>query len=57
VAVIRSREVAVKQGMLKYYLTGDAIGTKVSGHCRQGGRTSGVAVKMGSTVGPFLTQT
>ena len=49
VAVIRSREVAVIRG----YLTGDAIGTKVSGHCRQGGHTSGVAVKRGSTVGPF----
>lgn len=52
-AVIQSREVAVNQG----YLTGDAIGTKVSGHCRQGGHTSGVAVKRGSTIGPFLTQT
>ena len=47
VAVIRSREVAAKQGFLLYYSLWHAIGTKVSG---QGGRLSGVAVKRGSTV-------
>ena len=49
-AVIRSREVAAIQGFLKYYLNGDAVGTKVSVRNRQGGRYSGVAVKRGSTV-------
>ena len=31
-------------------LNGDAVGTKVSGRHRQGGRLSGVVVKRGSTV-------
>ena len=37
-------------GTLSTILYGDAIGTKVSGRYRQGGRPSGVAVKRGSTV-------
>ena len=46
-AVIRIREVAVKQGFLK---NGDTVRTKVSVHYRQGGRESGVAIRRGSTV-------
>ena len=38
------------RGFLSTILYGDAIGTKVSGRYRQGGRPSGVAVKRGSTV-------
>ena len=49
VAVIRSRKVAAKQGFVKYNPYGGAVGTKVSGRNRQGGRPSGVAVR-GSTV-------
>ena len=49
-AIIQSREVAVNQGFLKYYLNGDAVGTKVSGCYRQGGRSSEVVVKKGSTI-------
>ena len=41
---------AAKQGVFMYYSNRDAIGTKVSGRNRQGGRLSGVAVKRGSTV-------
>ena len=40
--------------MIVLQLYGDAVGTKVSGRCRQGGRSSGVAVKRGSTVGITL---
>ena len=50
VPVIRSRGVAAKQGFLKYYTKGDAIGTKVSVRYRESGRLSGVVVKRGSTV-------
>ena len=32
----------------KYYF--NAVGTKVSGHYREGGHSSGVAIKRGSTV-------
>jgi hypothetical protein len=39
------------RGFLSTILYGDAIRTKVSGRYRQGGRSSGVAVKRGSTVG------
>ena len=42
------REVATNQGFYMYYL--NAVGTKVSGHYREGGRSSGVAIKRGSTV-------
>ena len=38
------------RGFLSTILYGDAVGTKVSGRFRQGGRSSGVAVKKGSTV-------
>ena len=38
------------RGFLSTILYGDAIRTKVSGRYRQGGRSSGVAVKRGSTV-------
>ena len=38
------------RGFLSTILYGDAVGTKVSGRYRQGGRSSGVAVKRGSTV-------
>ena len=41
------------RGFLSTILYGDAIGTKVSGRYRQGGRPSGVAVKRGSTVYPY----
>ena len=41
---------AAKQGFLKYYTKGDAIGTKVSVRYRESGRLSGVVVKRGSTV-------
>ena len=51
-AVIRSREVAAKQGFFCTIPYGNAIGTKVNGRNRQGGRLSGVAVKRGSTVHP-----
>ena len=44
-AVIRSTGVAAKQGFLKYYTKGDAIGTKVSVRYRESGRLSGVVVK------------
>ena len=49
-AIIWSREVAANQGFLKYYLNGDAVGTKVSGRYRQGGHSSEVVVKKGSTI-------
>ena len=42
------------RGFLSTILYGDAIGTKVSGRYRQGGRPSGVAVKRGSTVFPLI---
>ena len=42
------------RGFLRTLLYGDAIGTKVSGRYRQGGRPSGVAVKRGSTVDHYL---
>ena len=40
------------RGLLSTIMYGDAVGTKVimSGRSRQGGRSSGVAVKRGSTV-------
>ena len=38
------------RGFLSIILNGDAVGTKVSGRHRQGGRLSGVVVKRGSTV-------
>ena len=38
------------RGFLSTILNGDAGGTKVSVHHRQGGRASGVVVKRGSTV-------
>ena len=38
------------RGFLSTIIYGDAVGTKVSGRSRQGGRSSGVAVKRGSTV-------
>ena len=50
VAVVRSRGWPPTRGFLSTILYGDAIGTKVSGRYRQGGRPSGVAVKRGSTV-------
>ena len=50
VAIIWSRGAATNQDFLCTILYGDAVGTKVSGRYRQGGRSSGVAVKMGSTV-------
>ena len=40
----------LNRGFLSTILNGDAVGTKVSGRYRQGGRSSGVAVKRGSTV-------
>ena len=40
--------VATNQGFYKYYF--NAGGTKISGHYREGGRSSGVAIKWGSTV-------
>ena len=42
------RGVVTKQGYLKCYSNDN--GTKVSGCCREGGHTSGVAIKRGSTV-------
>ena len=50
VAVVRSRGWPPTRDFLSTILYGDAIGTKVSGRYRQGGRPSGVAVKRGSTV-------
>ena len=49
-AMIRNREVITKQGSLMHYSNRDAVGTKVSGHYRQGGCLSGVSVKRGTTV-------
>ena len=52
-SIIRTREVAAKQGFLKYsntILNGNAVGTKVSVRHRLGGHESGVFVKRGSTV-------
>ena len=49
-AVVRSREVAAKQGFLMYYTKGVAIGTEVSVRYKESGRFSGVVVKRGSTV-------
>ena len=40
---------ATKQGYLTYYSKHNAIGTKVSVHCRRG-HLSGVFTKRGSTV-------
>ena len=37
-------------GFLGTILYGDAVGTKVSGCYREGGRLAGVAIKRGSTV-------
>ena len=42
------RGVATNQGFYKYHF--NAMGTKVSGHYREGGLSSGVAIKRGSTV-------
>ena len=42
------RGVATNQGFYKYYF--NAVGTKVSGHYREGGHSSEVAIKRGSTV-------
>ena len=42
------RGMATNQGFYKDYF--NAVGTKVSGHEREGGRSSGVAIKRGSTV-------
>ena len=39
---------ATNQGFYKYYF--NAVGTKVSGHYREGGHSLGVAIKRGSTV-------
>ena len=41
---------AAKRGFLSTILNGDAVGTKVSVSHRQGGRSSEVVVKRGSTV-------
>ena len=49
-AVIWSREVAANQGFLKYYMNGNAVGTKVSVRYRQCGRALEVVVNRGSTV-------
>ena len=49
-AIIRSREVAENQGFLSTILNGDAVGIQVSGHYRQGGRSSEVVVERSSTV-------
>ena len=49
-SVIWSREVAAKQGFLSTILNGNAVGTKMSVRHRQGGCSSKVAVKRGSTV-------
>ena len=48
--VIWSKDVVAKQGFLKYYLNGNVVGTKVGVRNRQGGHTSEVVVKRGSTV-------
>ena len=45
---------AAKQGFLKYYTKGDAIGTKVSVRYRESGCLAGVVVKRGSTVYLYL---
>ena len=50
VAIIPSRGVATKQGLLMYYTKGDTIGTKVSVRYRESSDLSGVVVKRGSTV-------
>ena len=42
------RGVAPSWGFYKYYF--NVVGTKVSGHYREGGLSSGVAIKRGSTV-------
>ena len=42
------RGVATNQEFYKYHF--NAVGTKVSGHYREGGLSSGVAIKRGSTV-------
>ena len=42
-------------GCPSYILNGDVIRTKVSGHYREGGRSSGVAIKRGSTVVVIIT--
>ena len=39
-----------KRSFLSTILNGDAVGTKVSVRHRQGGRSSGVVIKRGSTV-------
>ena len=49
-AIVRSIEVAAKQGFLMYYIKGVAIGTEVSVCYKESGRFSGVVVKRGSTV-------
>ena len=40
-----------------FFMYGDAVGTKVSGRSRQGGRSSEVAVKRGSTVATWTCAT
>ena len=42
------RGVVTNQGFYKYHF--NAVGTKVSGHYREGGHSSGVTIKRGSTV-------
>ena len=44
VAVVRSREVATKQGFCKYHSDSDAIRTKVSVRCKRSGSTAGVVI-------------
>ena len=48
------RGVASNHGFHKYYFNG--VGTTMWGHCREGGRSSGVAIKSGSTVIGFSTE-
>ena len=56
VANIQSGGMAETQEFrLSTSLNGHAVGTKVSGRYRQGVRSSGVAVKRGSTVGEGTT--
>ena len=45
---IHYRGVVISQEFYKYYF--NTVGTKVSGHYSKGGRSSGVAIKRGSTV-------
>ena len=45
----------LNRGFLSTILKGDAVGTNASGHYRESGRLSGVAVKRGSTVHVYRT--